>query len=124
MDTNVVVLVGNLTRDVEVRHLGTGTSVADVGLAVNRKVKDKEEVSFFDVVVWGRQAEVLAEYAEKGRKIAITGRLEQQTWEKDGQKRSKVVVVCENLQLLGGKGGKPAPAGDSFEKKSEEEVPY
>lgn len=109
-DLNVVTLVGRLTRDVEVRYVGEkNTAVASVGLAVNgRRNGDHEEVTFVDLTLWGQTAEVAAEYAGKGKQIAITGRLKLETWEKEGEKRSKLVVVVENLQLLGSKGGNEA----------------
>jgi single-strand DNA-binding protein len=104
MDTNVVVLVGRSTRDVEVRYVGEkNTAVATLGLAINgRRNGENEEVTFVDVTLWGRTAEVASEWAGKGKQVAVTGRLRQETWEHEGQKRSKIVVVAENLQLLGG----------------------
>src|SRR3954454_12985642 len=107
---NRVILLGNLTRDVEVRYLQSGTAVADVGLAVNDRRKGQngewiEETTFVDVTLWGRTAEVAGEYLGKGSPILIEGRLKYDTWEKDGQKRSKLSVVCERMQMVGGKGG-------------------
>lgn len=107
---NRVILLGNLTREVELRHLQSGTVVADVGLAVNDRRKTAsgewvDETSFFDVTLWGRTAEVAAEYLTKGSPLLVEGRLKQETWEKDGQKRSKVKVICEKMQMIGGKSG-------------------
>jgi single-strand DNA-binding protein len=107
---NRVILMGNLTRDVEVRYLQSGTAVADVGLAVNDRRKGQngewiEETTFVDVTLWGRTAEVAGEYLGKGSPILIEGRLKYDTWEKDGQKRSKLSVVCERMQMVGAKGG-------------------
>jgi len=107
---NRVILLGNLTRDVEVRYLQSGTAVADVGLAVNDRRKGQngewiEETTFVDVTLWGRTAEVAGEYLSKGSPILIEGRLKYDTWEKDGQKRSKLSVVCERMQMVGSKGG-------------------
>ncbi|MBW8885941.1 MAG: single-stranded DNA-binding protein, partial [Planctomycetia bacterium] len=107
---NRVILLGNLTRDVEVRYLQSGTAVADVGLAVNDRRKGQngewiEETTFVDVTLWGRTAEVAGEYLGKGSPILIEGRLKYDTWEKDGQKRSKLSVVCERMQMVGAKGG-------------------
>jgi len=102
-DLNRVSLVGRVVADVEVKFLQSGTAVAELRLANNRFYKEEEHASFFDVTLWGKTAEVAAEYAKKGKQVAIDGRLEQQTWEKDGEKRSKVVVVAESLQLLGSK---------------------
>lgn len=114
-DTNHVILVGRITRDVgsDERSFGyvgaSGTARANVGLAVNRSRKDAsgqwvEEASFFDVTVWGKQAENLKPYLTKGKQILVDGYLKQDRWEKDGQKYSKVNIVADNIQLLGGKG--------------------
>lgn len=104
---NQVVLVGNIARDIELRHTTGGTAVCEFGLAVNERVKRHEqwvdEVSFFDITCWGRTAEVANEYLSKGSSVLISGRLKQETWESDGQKRYKVKVICERLQMLGGK---------------------
>ena len=111
---NKVILVGHLTRDPEVRYLQNGTAVAELGLAVNDRRKDKngewvEETTFVDVTLWARQAEVAGEYLTKGAPVLIEGRLKLDTWEsKEGDKRSKLKVVCENLRLLGGKQHAPA----------------
>jgi len=107
---NRVILLGNLTRDVEVRYLQSGTAVADVGMAVNDRRKGQngewiEETTFVDVTLWGRTAEVAGEYLSKGSPILVEGRLKYDTWEKDGQKRSKLSVVCERMQMVGAKGG-------------------
>ena len=107
---NRVILLGNLTRDVELRHLQSGTAVADVGLAVNDRRKSPsgewiEETSFIDVTLWGRTAEVAAQYLSKGSPMLVEGRLKQETWEKDGQKRSKVKVIGERMQMVGSRGG-------------------
>lgn len=109
---NKVVLVGNLTRDVEVKFTPSGTAVAEIGLAVNEKRKDAsgewvEDVTFVDVTLWGRQAEVAGEYLSKGSSVLIEGRLKLDQWEKEGQKRSKLKVVGENMRLMGSK-----PSGD------------
>jgi single-strand DNA-binding protein len=116
---NKVILVGNLTRDPQVRAIASGQSVCELGLAVNRTWFDqksnsrKEETTFVDVTLWGRQAEIAGEYLSKGRQILIEGRLQLDQWDdKDGQKRSKLRVVCENMTMLGGKGdGAPAGGG-------------
>lgn len=106
---NKVILMGNLTRDVELKYTPSGTAVAEIGLAVNDRRKDAcgqwvDETTFCDVTLWGRQAEVASEYTRKGSSVLIEGRLKLDQWEKDGQKRSKLRVVAENLRLLGGKG--------------------
>ena len=106
---NRVVLVGNLTKDVELRHTKTGTAVTDISIAVNERVKKNEqwvdEAHFFDITLWGRLAEIAAEYLSKGSSVLIEGRLKHDRWEQDGQKRSKVGIVGEKMQMLGGKGG-------------------
>lgn len=103
---NRVILVGNLTRDVELKFLPTGTVVTEVGLAVNSRRKNQagewvEEVVFVDVTLWGRTAEIAGEYLAKGSSVLIEGRLKLDTWEKEGQKHSKLRVVGEQLQMLG-----------------------
>lgn len=117
---NKVILVGNLTRDPQVRFTPGGTPVTDLGLAVSRQWYDKssnsrrEETTFVDVTLWGRQAEVAGEYLSKGRPVLIEGRLQMDSWEdkETGQKRSKLKVVGENMTMLGsrGEGGGGAPA--------------
>jgi single-strand DNA-binding protein len=106
---NRVILVGNLTRDPEVKYTTGGTAVAEIGMAVSRQWFDqksnerKEETTFVDVTLWGRQAEVAGEYLSKGRPVLIEGRLQLDTWEdkQSGQKRSKLRVVGEQMQMLG-----------------------
>jgi single-strand DNA-binding protein len=106
---NRVILVGNLTRDPELRYIPSGTAVSDIGLAVNDRVKRGDqwvdEVTFVDVTLWGRTAEVANEYLSKGSSVLIEGRLKLHTWEKEGQKHSKLRVTCERMQMLGGRGG-------------------
>ena len=132
---NKVVLVGNVTRDPEVRYISSGTAVSDIGLAVNDRRKTAtgewiEETTFVDVTLWGRTAEVAGEYVTKGSPLLIEGRLKLDTWEKDGKKNSKLRVVCERMQLLGGKsegsrtGGKPrSPAPVVATSGGDEEYP-
>jgi single-strand DNA-binding protein len=105
---NRVLLIGNLTRDPEVRYTPKGTAVADIGLAVNRIYttedgEKKEETTFVDVTLWARQAEIAGQYLKKGRPVFIEGRLQLDTWDdkQTGQKRSRLRVVGENMQLLG-----------------------
>jgi len=107
---NKVILVGNLTRDPELRYIPSGTAVTDIGLAVNEKWKKPsgewvEETTFVDVTLWARQAEVASEYLSKGSQVLIEGRLKLDTWEKDGKKNYKLRVVGDRMQMLGGKGG-------------------
>lgn len=105
---NRVVLLGTVTRDIEIRYVGSGMAVCDIGLAVNDRRKDAqgnwvEEATFVECTAWGRTAEVAGEYSGKGKPLLIEGRLKLDQWEADGQKRSKLKVVVESLQLLGGK---------------------
>ena len=106
---NRVIIMGNLTRDPELRYIPSGTAVSDIGLAVNERVKKNDqwvdEPVFVDVTLWGRTAEVANEYLSKGSNILIEGRLKFDTWEKDGQKQSKLRVVAEKMQMVGGRGG-------------------
>lgn len=106
---NRVILMGNLTRDPELRYISSGTAVSEIGLAVNDRVKRNDqwvdEATFVDVTLWGRTAEVANEYLSKGSSILVEGRLKLDTWEKDGQKRSKLRVVAEKMQMVGGRGG-------------------
>ncbi len=113
-DVNRVVLVGRLTRDAELRYTASGLPVCNFAVAVNRRRKNGdewvEEASFFDIVLWGRQGESLNQYLVKGKQVAIDGELRQNRWEQDGQSRSRVEVVANNIQLLGsgqGQGGQP-----------------
>lgn len=114
---NTVSLIGNLTRDPELRHTKGGTAVADLGVAVNSREKDSDgdwvdRADFFDVTVWGKTAENCAEYLEKGKKVGIVGRLRYETWENDeGQKRSKVKIVASTVEFL-------TPKGESGERSS------
>jgi single-strand DNA-binding protein len=117
---NKVILAGNLTRDPELRYTPKGTAVARITLAVNRTFSSseggekKEEVSFVDVDIWGRQAEVIAQYMKKGRPLLVEGRLKQDTWEDKNtkQKQSKLKVVLESFSFIdsGNRGGDGAPA--------------
>ena len=107
---NRVILIGNVTRDLEIRYIPSGTAVLDLGLAVNDRRKNAngewvEETTFIDVTLWARTAEVASEYLSKGSPVFIEGRLKLDTWEQDGQKRSKLKVVGDRIQLIGGRGG-------------------
>jgi single-strand DNA-binding protein len=109
---NKVILLGNLTRDPEVRYTPKGTAVTELGMAVNRVYtaengEKREETTFVDVTLWGRTAEIAGEYLKKGRPVFIEGRLQLDTWDDktSGQKRSKLKVVGEGLQLIGSRPG-------------------
>lgn len=126
---NRVILVGNLTRDPQVKYTPGGQAVSEIGMAVSRSWFDKntnqrkEDVTFVDVTLWGRTAEIAGEYLAKGRPVLIEGRLQLDQWDdkETGQKRSKLRVVGETMQMLGsrqdgggrGPGGPPASAGES-----------
>lgn len=103
---NVVFITGNLTRDPELKQTASGTSVAELGVAVNTNVKKDgawdSKVNFFQVTVWGKQADTVNEHLAKGSKVAITGRLEWQQWEnKEGQSNSRVIIVAQQIEFLG-----------------------
>src|SRR5512145_1014361 len=143
-DINRVTLVGRLTRDPELRHLPSGTPVLEMGLAVNGRQQDDagnwvDKPNFFDVKVYGNQAEMLSQHLQKGRRIGVDGRLDWRSWEaQDGTKRSKVDVVAQNVQFLdsrgdgegGGGGGyipadaTPTPAGDFPSSPTDDDIPF
>jgi single-strand DNA-binding protein len=115
---NKVMLMGNLTRDPELKYTPKGTAIADIGLAVNRTYtadngEKREEVTFIDVTLWGRVAEIVGEYCKKGRPLFVEGRLQLDSWDdkQTGQKRSKLKVVGENIQLLGSREGAGGAGG-------------
>ena len=118
-DLNHVVLIGRLTKDLgtderSFGYVSSGQARANVSIAVNRSKKTgdqwTDEVNYFDVTIWGKTAENLKPYLLKGKQIAVDGYLKQDRWEKDGQKMSKVTIVANNVQLLGGKGEGSAPS--------------
>lgn len=117
---NKVMLIGNLTRDPEIKYTPKGTAIADIGLAVNRNYttesgEKREEVTFIDVTLWGRTAEIVGEYCKKGRPLFVEGRLQLDQWDdkETGKKRSKLKVVGDNIQLLGGREGGAGGGGQS-----------
>jgi single-strand DNA-binding protein len=128
-NVNKVILIGNCTRDPEVRYTPKGTAVADIGLAMNRYFSSdggerREETTFVDVTLWGRQAEVAGEYLKKGRPVYIEGRLQMDSWDdkNTGQKRTKLKIVGEQMQLLGSRdsGGSSSPPQQRYESNSTE----
>ena len=150
---NKVLLIGRCTRDPEKRSTPSGQVVVELGLAVNRRFKsnsgeDREEVCFVDVTVWGKTAEMCAESLRKGSQVFVEGRLKLDQWEKDGQKRSKMGVVAENVQFLdrrrdaeygdapadaaparggarpSGAGRKPSAADDVPPNGSDDDIPF
>ncbi|GMO47691.1 MAG: single-stranded DNA-binding protein [Termitinemataceae bacterium] len=116
IDINHVTLIGRLTRDAEYKVLQSGQAVCNFSIAVNRRRKVGEqwedEANYFDIVLWGKQADSLNRYLIKGKQIGIDGELRQDRWQQDGQNRSKVVVSANNVQLLGG--GQGNGQGGSF----------
>ncbi len=111
---NKVLLIGNLTKDPELRKTPGGMAVSDLRLATSRKFKtasgeNREETCFLNVTVWGRQAETCAEYLSKGSPILVEGRLKYDEWEREGQKHSRVSVVAERVQFLGSPRGRSTP---------------
>jgi single-strand DNA-binding protein len=122
---NRVILVGNLTRDPELRYIPSGTPVTEIGLAVNDRVKKNDqwvdETTFVDVTLWARTAEVASEYLSKGSPVLIEGRLKLDRWEKDGQKFSKLRVVGEKMQMLGSRGGGGGGRGTSDQSPTYDE---
>ena len=131
---NKVILLGNLTRDPEVRYTPKGSAVCDLGIAINRQYtldsgEKREEVTFVDVVLWSRLAEIAGEYLKKGRPVFIEGRLQLDTWDdkQSGQKRSKLRVIGETMQLLGGRppgaGGGAAESGEGKESRGGKTTP-
>ena len=147
---NKVILMGNLTRDPEVRYTPKGSAVADIGLAVNRVYstdagEKREETTFVDVTLWGRTAEIAGEYLKKGRPVLIEGRLQLDSWDdkQSGQKRSKLKVIGESMQLIGsrpsggdadeGSGGgdrpsrgrtSPPPPRPAASEPDDDEIPF
>lgn len=123
-----VIIVGNITRDPELRTTPSGTQVCGFSVAVNRNYKDnsgeqKENVSFFDCSAWGKSGEIIAQYAKKGSGILVSGRLEQRSWEdKEGQKRSRVEIVVEDFNFVGGANGDGGNSGSSKSSAASSDV--
>lgn len=123
-DVNIVVLVGRLTRDAELKYTNSGQAICRFSVAVNRSRKQGEqwvdEASFFDVDYWGKGGEAVNQYLVKGKQVAVEGELRQDRWEQDGQSRSKVIIAASNVQLLGsaggGSGSSASSGGGSFER--------
>lgn len=138
-NVNKVILIGNVTRDIELKHTTKGTAVASASLALNRSYKTEqgekhEETTFVDVEFWGRVAEVVSEYVKKGSPLYVEGRLKQETWEdkESGGKRQRIKVVAENIQLLGSRSGQKksesveseARAGVPSPISSDDDIPF
>jgi single-strand DNA-binding protein len=117
---NRTTIVGNITSEIDVTHTASGTAVANISIAINDKRKNQagdlvETVDFIPVTLWGRTAEVAAEYLGKGSPVLIDGRLKVESWEQDGITRQKMIVVANKLEMLGGKkkAAKPSANGDA-----------
>jgi single-strand DNA-binding protein len=135
---NRVILVGNLTRDPELKYLQSGTAVCDIGLAVNDRVKKGDqyvdEVSFVDLSAFGRTAEVINEYLTKGSQALFEGRLKQERWQvQDGGNRSKIKIIVDRMQMLGSKGDRsttttegyqPEPPDDGNQDHGDDSIPF
>lgn len=122
---NVIVLVGNLTRDPELSHVGDKqTPVCKFGMATSRSYKGEDKPCFIDVTCWSKTAEAVEQYCNKGDRVAINGRLEYDTWEKDGQKRSKHYVVANEVKFLTSKREKAENADVVSSEARDEAVPY
>ena len=124
---NMVILMGNMTRDAELRYTPNGKAVASFGLAVNRVYKDaagerQSAVDFFDIVSWGKLAEIISQYGKKGQGVHVMGRLQNRNWEaQDGTKRNKTEVIATDISLIGGKGGEPAAVDTPSPEKGVDE---
>jgi len=130
---NRVIVAGNLTRDPETRFIPSGTAVTEFSIAVNYRYKSKatnesrEEVSYFDIVVFGKMGENCAEYLSKGRPVLVEGRLRQRRWEQDGTKRSKIEIMADNVQFLGSARGSAQDEGapvSSSNDSPEDDMPF
>ncbi len=129
---NKVILMGNLTRDPELRYTPGGNSLCSFGLAVNRRYRQngelKDEVCFIDITVWGKQAENCSEFLSKGSGVMLEGRLRQHSWEtEDGQRRTKIEVVANSVQFLpraGERGQATDRAGEDMPGGSDEGIPF
>jgi single-strand DNA-binding protein len=127
---NKVMLIGNLTRDPEIRYTPKGTAVAELGMAVNRRYtaengEKREEVTFVDVTLWGKTAELAGEYLKKGRPVYIEGRLQLDSWDdkQTGQKRSKLKIVGEEMQFLGGRDSGESRGGGEYDEPRSDRRP-
>jgi len=115
---NRVFLMGNVTRDPELRYISNGSAVTEIGLAINDRRKSSsgewvEETTFVDITLWGRTAEIAGEYVTKGAPLLIEGRLKLDMWEKDGKKNSKLRVVGDRMHLIGSRGGNRSEGGQA-----------
>ena len=139
-DLNRVTIIGRLTRDPELKYIQSGSAVANFSIANNRiyntnNGERKEDVSYFDCITWGKLGETVAEYMQKGRRIAVEGRLQQRRWEdQEGNKKSKIEIVADNIQFLDSKSSSdtstdnqaeiPQPVGASDNPFSDDDIPF
>lgn len=130
---NKVLILGNITRDPELRHTPNGSAVTELGVALNRKYRtkdgeDREEVTYVNVTVWNKQAETCCQYLKKGRPVHVEGYLKMDSWEdkNSGEKRSKLKVEAERVQFLGGKDewGAPRPSPAPSDDDEDETLPF
>lgn len=127
-DTNITGQVGRLTRDPELKYLGSGTAVLEFSIANNYSKKSGDswvdEVNYFDCSYFGKGAEAVARYMSKGKQVCVTGSLRQERWEKDGQSRSKVKIMADSVQLLGGKDDSPSRQDAPNQDEFKDDVPF
>jgi len=125
-DLNHVVLIGRLTRDAELKYTSNGQAVCKFSIAVNRRKKSgdqwEDEANFFDIVLWGKQGESLQSYLVKGKMIGVNGELRQDRWQQDGQNRSKIEIVADYIQLLGGGDSSRSGERQSYNNNSSHET--
>ena len=125
MDLNNYSVIGRMTRDLDERafaYTSNGKARLNISIAVNDGYGDNQYTSYFDVVVWGKTAENIKPYLGKGKQICINGRLRQDRWESNGQKNSRVVIVAETVQLLGGRDN-GAGSGGNYQQPAQQQVP-
>ena len=125
MDLNNYSVIGRMTRDLDERafaYTSNGKARLNISIAVNDGYGDKQYTSYFDVVVWGKTAENIKPYLGKGKQICINGRLRQDRWESNGQKNSRVVIVAETVQLLGGRDN-GAGSGGNYQQPAQQQAP-
>ena len=121
---NVVILKGNITRDIQLSYTPNQTEVAEFGMAVNEKRGDKEKVHFFDLVCFGKRAPILNQYVHKGDPLLVRGKLDYQQWEKDGKKQSKIKIIVDDFEFLGKSNKSAEPAKQDPPGDAEQSVPY
>lgn len=121
-DTNMVIVIGRLTRDAELKYTRSGSAISNLSIANTKTRKDGdqwvEETNFFEATLFGRQGEALNQYLLKGTQVSLTGELDYQSWEKDGQKRSKVIIKVNNIQLLGSKNNNQQSNSNNYQQSN------